>query len=186
QSHRASEIIRRIRRFVKKPVTGKEPLSVPVLLEDTRQFAEVDMRNNEGGIEVEVEPGVPEVLADPVQVQQVALNLIRNALEATRAAGSSVPVQVSARRCGEHCVRIAVRDHGVGVPVEAEDKLFHPFYTTKDDGMGIGLATCRSLIQGQGGEIGYERPDEGSGACFFFTLPVAGAEIESCAPARTD
>ncbi|OZB20647.1 MAG: hybrid sensor histidine kinase/response regulator [Marinobacter sp. 34-60-7] len=186
QSHRASEIIRRIRRFVKKPVTGKETLSVPVLLEDTRQFAEVDMRNNEGGIDVEVEPGVPEVLADPVQVQQVALNLIRNALEATRAAGSTVPVRVSARRCGEHCVRIAVRDHGVGVPEEAEDKLFHPFYTTKDDGMGIGLATCRSLIQGQGGEIGYERPEDGAGACFFFTLPVAGAEVESCEPAQAD
>ncbi|WP_372965268.1 response regulator [Marinobacter sp.] len=179
QSHRASEIIRRIRRFMRKPATGKEVLSVPTLLEDTRKFAEVDMRNNDGGIVVEVEDHLPDVLADPIQVQQVTLNFIRNALEATRAANSSLPVEVSARRCGEHCVRVQVRDHGVGVPEEAEEKLFHPFYTTKEDGMGIGLATCRSLIQSQGGEIGYERPEDG-GACFFFTLPLATADGEPC------
>ncbi len=180
QSHRASEIIRRIRRFMKKPATGKEVVSVPGLLEDTRQFAEVDMRNNDGGISVCFEEDLPDVLADPIQVQQVALNLIRNALEATRSADLSIPVEVSARRCGENCVRIQVLDHGVGVPEDAVEKLFHPFYTTKDDGMGIGLATCRSLIQAQGGEIGYERPEQG-GACFYFTLPVAGAEGEPCA-----
>src|SRR5690606_34695302 len=105
QSHRASEIIRRIRRFMKKPATGKELLSVPALLEDTRQFAEVDMRNNEGGIDVQAEGDLPDVQADPIQVQQVTLNLIRNALEATRTAGASTPVEVSARRCGDHCVR---------------------------------------------------------------------------------
>src|SRR5690554_470296 len=183
QSHRASEIIRRIRRFMKKPATGKEELSVPELLEDTRQFAEVDMRNNDGGIDIRVDEELPTVLADPIQVQQVALNLIRNALESTRSAGSSEPVEVTARRCGEQCVRVDVRDHGVGVPEEAEDKLFHPFYSTKDDGMGIGLATCRSLIQAQGGEIGFERP-EGGGACFWFVLPAAGAEGAACAPSE--
>lgn len=180
QSHRASEIIRRIRRFMKKPATGKEVVSVPALLEDTRQFAEVDMRNNDGGIDVRFEDGLPAVLADPIQVQQVTLNLIRNALEATRSAESSTPVEVSARRCGEQCVRIQVLDHGVGVPEDAIEKLFHPFYTTKDDGMGIGLATCRSLIQAQGGDIGYERPEQG-GACFYFTLPIAGVDGQPCA-----
>lgn len=179
QSHRASEIIRRIRRFMKKPATGKEVLSVPALLEDTRQFAEVDMRNNEGGIDVEVPEGTPDVLADPIQVQQVALNLIRNALEATRSVEAPAPVQVSARLAGDSCVRVEVRDHGVGLPEGAEDKLFHPFFTTKDEGMGIGLATCRSLIQAQGGDIGFERPDDG-GALFWFTLPVAGASGTPC------
>ncbi|MGM0768989.1 MAG: ATP-binding response regulator [Pseudomonadota bacterium] len=179
QSHRASEIIRRIRRFMKKPATGKEVLSVPALLDDTRQFAEVDMRNNEGGIDLTVEDGVPEVLADPIQVQQVALNLIRNALEATRSAGSSIPVQVSAAMSGAGCVRIEVRDHGTGLPDDAEEKLFLPFFTTKQDGMGIGLSMCRSLIQAQGGDIGFERPEDG-GARFYFTLPVAGAPENAC------
>jgi signal transduction histidine kinase len=175
QSHRASEIIRRIRRFMKKPATGKEVVSVSTLLEDTRQFAEVDMSNNEGGIDLFVADNLPEVLADPIQVQQVALNLIRNALEATRSAGVSVPVEVSASLEGKGCVRVQVRDHGVGLPEDAEAKLFLPFYTTKSEGMGIGLATCRSLIHAQGGDIGFERPDDG-GACFYFTLPVIGAD----------
>lgn len=181
QSHRASEIIRRIRRFMKKPATGKEVLSVSALLEDTRQFAEVDMRNNKGAIELSVAEGIPDVLADPIQVQQVALNLIRNALEATSSVDSEAPVEVTARLQGDTCVRIEVRDHGVGLSEEAEEKLFLPFFTTKDEGMGIGLSTYRSLIQAQGGDIGFERPEDG-GACFYFTLPVAGAEGAPCAP----
>ncbi|MEX0605131.1 MAG: response regulator [Marinobacter sp.] len=171
QSHRASEVIRRIRGFVKKPAVGKEVLSLSSLLDETRQFAEVDARNNDGGVEVYVGEDVPDVMADPVQVQQVALNLIRNALESTRSAGSRAPVEVVAERRGPECVRITVTDHGKGVTEEDEHKLFLPFYTTKEEGMGIGLALCQSLIHAQGGDIGYERPQH-SGARFFFTLPV--------------
>jgi len=181
QSHRASEIIRRIRRFMKKPATGKEVLSVSALLEDTRQFAEVDMRNNDGEIQLSVPDDLPDVLADPIQVQQVALNLIRNALEATRSAESSLPVEVSASVTDHGCVRVEVRDYGVGLAEDAEEKLFLPFYTTKDEGMGIGLPTCRSLIQAQGGNIGFERP-EGGGARFFFTLPVVTTQSGSTCP----
>lgn len=178
QSHRASEVIRRIRQFVKKPVTGKEVVSIATLLEDTRQFAEVDVRNNEGGIEISVTEPAPDVLADPVQVQQVALNLIRNALEATRAAGSSEPVEVSARVTEQGCVRVEVSDRGIGLPQDAEDKLFLPFFTTKPEGMGIGLPMCRSLIQAQGGDIGFERPPQG-GARFYFTLPLAAVASQA-------
>lgn len=174
QSHRASEVIRRIRQFVKKPVTGKEVISINTLLDDTRQFAEVDARNNEGGVEITVADNVPDVLVDPVQVQQVTLNLIRNALEATRAAGTSTPVRVSAELTSGGCVRVEVTDRGVGLPADAEERLFLPFYTTKPEGMGIGLPMCQSLIQAQGGDIGFERPEQG-GARFYFTLPVAEA-----------
>jgi PAS domain S-box-containing protein len=176
QSHRASEVIRRIRRFMKKPAAGKEVLSLAALLEDTRRFAEVDIRNNDGGIEVTVADDVQDVCADPVQVQQVALNLIRNALEATRSAGSSEPVRVSVIMEDSRFARVDVVDSGTGLSEENEAKLFLPFFTTKDEGMGIGLPTCRSLIQAQGGEIGYQRPEfrgESRGACFYFTLPVA-------------
>jgi PAS domain S-box-containing protein len=174
QSHRASEVIRRIRQFMKKPAVGKEVLSLPALLEDTKQFAEVDIRNNDGGIEVTVADDVQEVCADPVQVQQVALNLIRNALESTRSAGSSEPVKVAVTMADSEFARVEVTDAGAGVAEENEASLFLPFFTTKDEGMGIGLPTCRSLIQAQGGEIGYRRPETG-GACFYFTLPVSPA-----------
>jgi two-component system sensor kinase FixL len=177
QSHRAGEVIRRIRRFMKKRAAGKEVMSLVTLLEDTRQFAEVDIRNNDGGIEVSVADGVPDVCADPVQVQQVALNLIRNALEATRSADSSEPVRVKVTMVDSWFVRVDVIDSGTGLSEENEAKLFLPFFTTKDEGMGIGLPTCRSLIQAQGGEIGYQRR-ESQGACFYFTLPVAQASAE--------
>ena len=158
----------------------EETLEIAALLEDTRQFAEVDIRNNEGGVEISVANDVPDVLADPIQVQQVALNLIRNALESTRSAQSEKPVEVTVAMSGTGCVRVAVTDHGVGLQDDAEEKLFLPFYTTKEEGMGIGLPMCRSLIQAQGGDIGFERPEHG-GACFFFTLPVAGAVGSPCA-----
>ncbi|MGQ7275933.1 ATP-binding response regulator [Marinobacter sp. V034] len=178
QSHRASEVIRRIRSFVKKPASGKEAISIYDLLEEARQFAEVDARNNQGGIELIVGDAIPDVVADPIQVQQVALNLIRNALESTHAAGSAAPVRVRAVRDGAQGVRVEVSDQGEGLPDDAEEKLFHPFFTTKSDGMGIGLALCRSLMQAQGGEIGFERPESG-GARFYFTLPLAPSEARS-------
>lgn len=190
QSHRASEVIRRIRRFMKKPAAGKEVLSLAALLEDTRRFAEVDIRNNDGGIEVTVADDVQDVCADPVQVQQVALNLIRNALEATRSAGSSEPVRVSVTMADSRFARVDVVDSGIGLSEEDEAKLFLPFFTTKAEGMGIGLPTCRSLIRAQGGAIGYQRPDAGNdsgggvrGACFYFTLPVAAGDIDGPADA---
>ncbi|MCH8498568.1 MAG: response regulator [Marinobacter sp.] len=174
QSHRASEVIRRIRGFVKKPATGKEDVDLAALLEETRQFAEVDARNNDGGIDIHITGELPAVAADPVQVQQVALNLIRNALEATREANTKAPVEVRAVLQDERTVRIEVLDRGIGLPEDAEQQLFLPFYTTKKEGMGIGLPLCQSLIKAQGGDIGFERRPEG-GTCFYFTLPVAPA-----------
>ncbi len=171
QSHRASEVIRRIRGFVKKPASGKEAVNVAELLEETRQFAEVDARNNDIEIDIRLPDVIPDVYADPIQVQQVALNLIRNALEATRSCGRTSPVIVSAEAGEDGAVVIRVRDHGCGLPEDAEDRLFLPFFSTKNNGMGIGLAMCRSLVQAQGGEIGFRRCDDG-GTEFYFTLPV--------------
>ncbi len=178
QPQRAGGVARRTRGFARRPSAGKEVLSVAGWLEETRQFAGVDARHNDGGVEIRVADEVPDVLADPIQVQQVALNLIRNALESTRSADSREPVMVTARMLDENTVRIDVRDHGEGLPEDAEQKLFLPFFTTKNEGMGIGLTLCRSLIQAQGGEIGFERP-RGDGAVFYFTLPVAPAAQRS-------
>lgn len=173
QAHRASEVIRRIRGFVRKPVSGREVIDVGAMLEDIRQFAEVDMRDNGGAIQIQLEGTIPCVMADPIQVQQVTLNLIRNALEATSSCGRTDPVIVRARPDGASMVRIAVEDRGCGLPEDAEERLFLPFFSTKQSGMGIGLVLCRSLVQAQGGEIGFARRP-GGGTCFYFTLPVAG------------
>lgn len=172
QSHRASEIIRHIRGFARTPVNGSEVIDLAQLLAETRGFAEVDAETNETELDLDVPLDLPAVYADPAHVHQVALNLIRNALEATRSAGSKEPVEIVAGPGPENMVTIAILDRGCGLPPESEQRLFHPFFTTKPEGMGIGLALCRSLVQSQGGEIGFERR-EGGGTKFWFSLPVA-------------
>ncbi len=178
QSHRASEVIQRIRGFVKKPKTGKTIFDVRSLLSDVVQFAEVDARNNKGHITLELPDALPEVEADTIQVQQVALNLIRNALEATSIWQQEHPsddeilyVSVSAK-AERQSIWVEVKDRGCGLADDAEQKLFHPFYTTKGEGMGIGLSLCQSLIQAQGGTIGFRR-NQDRGTTFYFSLPIS-------------
>ncbi len=177
QSHRASEVIQRIRGFVKKPKAGKEMLDIRSLLSDTVKFAEVDARNNRGSVELSLPDTLPMVEADAIQVQQVALNLIRNALEATAlreqedvTSDGTNAVLVKAYKDNAY-IWVDVIDQGCGLAPDAEERLFHPFYTTKGDGMGIGLSLCQSLIQGQGGKIGFRRNAD-KGTTFFFSLPI--------------
>ena len=177
QSHRASEVIRRIRGFVKKPKAGKELLDIRSLLSDTVKFAEVDARNNSGAVALSVSDDLPKVEADAIQVQQVVLNLIRNALEATSLSAqegtppSNANIVLVKAYEDRGCLWVDVIDQGCGLAPDAEQRLFHPFYTTKGDGMGIGLSLCQSLIQGQGGKIGFRRNTD-KGTTFFFSLPV--------------
>jgi two-component system sensor kinase FixL len=171
QSHRASEVIRRIRGFVRKPASGRDFVAVHDLLAETCELAEVDAHINDIDITLSAPLDLPDVYVDAVQVQQVALNLIRNALEAARCEGGRGPVEVVARIVTGDKVAIEVLDRGCGLPDDAEERLFHPFFTTKAEGMGIGLALCQSLVQGQGGSIGFERR-EGRGTKFWFTLPT--------------
>lgn len=172
QSLRASEVITRLRNFVKRPVDGRLVLSPDQLIEEIVQLAEVDARNNGVQIHVDLNAANSEIFVDPIQIQQVALNLIRNGLEAMsdsefRKEGLWVSTQQL-----DDCVRFEVRDRGIGLAPGAEDELFNPFYTTKSNGMGIGLSVCMSIIKDHRGEIGFERRSEG-GTLFWFELPYA-------------
>jgi C4-dicarboxylate-specific signal transduction histidine kinase len=182
QSHRASEVIQRIRGFVKKPKIGKEAVDIRALLADTVMFAEVDARNNHGAVVLSLPDTLSAVEADAIQVQQVALNLIRNALEATALSQQENTASSDARSVlvkayeRKGYVWVEVVDQGCGLASDAEARLFHPFYTTKGEGMGIGLSLCQSLIQGQGGKIGFRRNTD-KGTTFFFSLPLLNAPI---------
>ena len=173
QARRAGEIIARIRSFVKKPdhVLGRvDPVK---LLNDTVKLAEVDARNNSMEIHTDVAENLPEVKVDPVQIQQVALNLIRNGMEAMRDQDTrDVGVWVKAEQMNDQFVKVSVIDRGYGLADDAEEKLFTPFYTTKSDGMGIGLTVCHSIIQSHGGRMSFQR-HEGGGTIFEFTMPIA-------------
>lgn len=173
QARRAGEIIARIRSFVKKPDHVLGSVDPNRLIQDTYKLAEVDARNNHIEIHLEQEEGLPNVKVDPVQIQQVALNLIRNGMEAMRDMDTrNIGVYVRTAKQDDNFVKVSVIDRGHGLADDAEEKLFTPFYTTKPDGMGIGLTVCHSIIQSHGGRLTFQRHPEG-GAIFEFTMPIA-------------
>jgi two-component system sensor kinase FixL len=121
-------------------------------------------------VHISQEPAIPQAVVDRVQIQQVLLNLIRNAVEAMR---DSPVRELSVRTSVQpDRVLVAVTDTGVGIPAEIAAKLFQPFVTTKPEGMGIGLSVCRTIIEAHGGRL-WTEPNSPGGSIFRFTLPMA-------------
>lgn len=172
QAVRASEVIQRLRSYVKKPDIGRCRMDINHLLQEVIALAEVDSRISDVSIHFEFEGGLPAVNVDVVQIQQVALNLIRNAMEAmTDSPQKQLGVVVQTAHAGNNvCFRVIDRGHGLSE--EAKEQLFRPFFTTKTNGMGIGLSICQSIVQAHGGEIGCHENPEG-GMTFFCCLPAA-------------
>jgi C4-dicarboxylate-specific signal transduction histidine kinase len=169
QSRRAAEIVRGLRRMLRR----EGPAPVPVLLQDIVRSV---VRMTEGlarrlGVEVKLElSDVPPVVGDRIQLEQVMYNLLQNAVEA--AVATDVPRVVSvAVRTDKDCVSVTVRDTGPGLPPDDPDRVFERFFTTKPDGMGMGLAISRSIAGAHGGQL-RAKPADGRGAVFTFTLPV--------------
>jgi len=171
QSLRASDVIQRLRDFVKRPEDGRDHLNPNDLILDIVQLAEVDSRNNGVQIHMDLNASDDTIFVDPIQIQQVALNLIRNGLEAM--SGSqyvSDGLWVTSNNTGNK-VLVEITDKGCGLAPNAEDELFNPFYTTKKNGMGIGLSVCKTIINDHKGEIGFRRNDRGT--TFWFELPLS-------------
>jgi len=119
-------------------------------------------------MEIELARDLPPVAFDPVQIQQVLINLLRNGMEAMDSVGRERVLRLCVRRVDD-AVRTEVRDNGHGI--ELPDRMFEPFFTTKQDGMGIGLAVCRSIVEAHGGQLWAEN-NRSSGATFAFALPI--------------
>ncbi len=168
--NRGSQIIARIRALLKRKPAARERLNVNELIRETAALARVDWRGAE--FRADLAPDLPEVFADRVQLQQVLLNLMMNAMDAMTPVTDRprvLRIRTSSREGRE--VRVSVEDSGVGLTPETAEQVFETFYTTKPEGLGMGLSICRSIIEGHGGRLWVE-PHDGPGAVFQFTLPI--------------
>jgi PAS domain S-box-containing protein len=170
QALRAGEVIRRLRAFVKNRTARTETLDINRLIEDLSVLAEPDARASDVRLTLDLAAGLPAVGADPVQIQQVLLNLVRNAIDAVlEKPGTPREIIVRTGLDGAD-VAVAVIDRAGGIPPEVALQLFNPFYTTKAAGTGLGLAISRSIIRAHRGKLGH-RPTPGGGTTFHFSLP---------------
>ena len=171
-ANRAGEVIVGIRAFLKRGQPRKTQLQMGEIVREVVILAQGEARTHEVAMRVESAADLPPVLADQVEVQQVLLNLILNAIEAMSTVTERARVlEVATAKHGADEVVVAVRDSGPGLDLGRMERLFDPFYTTKPDGMGMGLAISRSIIDAHGGRL-WAMPNDGPGATFRFTLPV--------------
>jgi two-component system, LuxR family, sensor histidine kinase DctS len=172
QAARAGQVIRRVHEFVRKREPQRAVLEAAALLENCRALVELQARRTGSQVSVDVGPGVPAIVGDPVMLEQVILNLTRNGVEAMADVAPGRRVLVIAARAGESggaC--ISVRDHGTGIPDAVAGQLFSPFFTTKAEGMGMGLSICRSIVEAHGGRLTFERMDLGAEFRMQFPAP---------------
>lgn len=176
QALRAGQIIRRLREFVSRGDSERTIENLSKLIEDASTLALVGAR--EGGIETvfRLDPNATQVFADRIQIQQVLVNLIRNAIEAMAEAAPPRSLEIATVLREGGFVEVSVADSGAGLAPEVARNLFQPFVTTKRKGMGLGLSICRTIVEAHGGRISVAGR-EGGGTAFRFTLPsIAGRE----------
>jgi len=168
---RAGKTIGNIRAFLSRGTGERRAVAIESIVREAVAMVEAGARSVRS-IGLQVDPALPRVFADPVQIQQVLVNLALNGIESMEAAGQSHrPLTVSVSRNGAGFVAITVEDEGRGLEGLSDEQLFSPFFTTKEHGMGIGLSLCRSIIESHGGKISGVSSGDG-GARFVFSLPV--------------
>jgi PAS domain S-box-containing protein len=169
---RAGEVVGGIRDLVKKAPPREDRLEINPAIREVIELTRGETVKNGVSVQTELADGLPLILGDRVQLQQVMLNLIINAVEAIGAASEGPrELLISSGKAGTDDVHVAVRDSGPGVPATGLERLFEPFFTTKPGGLGLGLSICRSIIQTHGGQF-WATPNSPRGAIFQFTLPA--------------
>lgn len=170
--HRAHEIIQNVRNTIKKGDAIRCPINLNELVTNVAHVVRLDAVAYSCEVETSLTKDLPLIEGDPVQIQQVLVNLVSNALDAMRQTPPNQrKVEISTAGNGDGQVRLSVRDHGTGIRSEVHEQLFDQFFTTKEQGLGMGLAIVRSIVEAHGGKIHAENVADG-GACFYFTLPL--------------
>ncbi len=173
EATRANAIVRRLRDSIKKADSVRQVEMLRPVLEETAALGLAGAARLDAGVEIRVDPLAETALIDRIQIQQVLLNLIRNALEAT-ADGTRPTLVIATAPAGDGMIELSVADNGSGLRGHVRERLFQPFVTTKGDGMGVGLSICHSIIEAHGGRI-WAEDNPGGGTVFRFTVPDARA-----------
>jgi len=177
QALRAGEIIRRLREFVARGDSERTVENLAKLIEDSSMLALVGTRENAIAVSFRLDPRAEQVLVDRVQIQQVLVNLIRNAVDVLMETPGNRELAIETLLQEDGTVRVSVGDSGPGLAPVVREHLFQPFVTTKQKGMGLGLSICRTIIEAHGGRIWVDdRP--GGGTIFRFTLRQADERSE--------
>jgi PAS domain S-box-containing protein len=172
-ARRAGDVIHGIRGMIKKEQTGRRRINLNDVVTNVAQMTRADALLHASELKTSLRANLPIVEADPVQIQQVLINLVVNAFDAMHETPESKrKVEITTEQSGEEAVRVSVRDYGVGISEETRSRLFEQFFTTKPDGLGMGLPIVRSIVEAHAGTMEAENA-EGGGARFHFTLPVS-------------
>ncbi len=171
QARRAGGVIQRMRGLARRQEPPKDYHDLNQVIADLIELAQLEAHESEAPIELQLAETLPQVKMDPIQIQQVVLNLVRNGLEAmVKRSQAALGLIIVTEQSAEQ-VQVAVVDHGVGVPKDKQQRVFEPFQTTKPTGMGIGLSICATIVRQHGGKIWCEDNPAG-GSRFVFTLPI--------------
>ena len=181
QAHRAGQIIQRIRSFVKRSAPNRTLSNVPAMVEAARELADIEMRRRNVHLHMYIAARLPELLVDPILIEQVLINLLKNAAESVDAAqrkpaNRSVELRVAPKKVEDRqVIEFAVVDTGLGLQPEVMARLYESFFSTKPEGMGMGLSLCRSIVESHLGRIAAENIYNGEevvGCRFAFWIPL--------------
>jgi hypothetical protein len=169
ESTRASEVVKRVRALFRKEALFREPTDIRRLIHELARVLRDEMIRRDISFKLVLAENLPEVEIDPIQIQQVLLNLAMNGMDAMMKTPPPRELTIRSEKHGEGAIRISVEDRGPGIPEEIAHRIFEPFFSTKPEGTGMGLAICRSIVEAHDGQLWVDRSASG-GAAFHFTV----------------
>jgi C4-dicarboxylate-specific signal transduction histidine kinase len=181
---RAAEIISRIRLIFSKGTPQRQAVDINRLVRETIELLGNQATRHAVSIQTDLTPDMPQIMADPVQLQQVVVNLIVNGIDAMKDVAGARQLGVTSRRAEDDQVVVSVSDTGIGLPQQQADQVFNAFFTTKPHGTGMGLSISRSIIEAHRGRL-WAAPNEPGGATFAFALPIRAETARDGAPAES-